>query len=89
MADWKNPTDEERVRDSVRKIVDAAEDASKTNGTYLPFKYANYASRDQDPLASYGEENLRRLRDVARKYDPEEVFQRLLNGGWLLSRAGG
>lgn len=88
MADWKNPADEDRVRESVRKIVDAAEYAAKTNGTYLPFKYANYASRDQDPLASYGDENLQKLRDIANKYDPEGVFQKLLNGGWLLSKAG-
>jgi hypothetical protein len=88
MADWKNPEDEELVRNSVRKILDTAEKVLKTNGNYLPFVYANYASRDQDPLASYGRENLGKLKDIAKKYDPEAVFQTLQNGGWLLSKAG-
>ncbi|GLA55317.1 hypothetical protein AnigIFM63604_001964 [Aspergillus niger] len=87
-ADWKNIQDEERVREAVRKIVDAAESAAKQTGVYLPYKYSNYAAWDQDPLASYGAENVRRLKEVARKYDPEGVFQTLQNGGWLLSKVG-
>ncbi|KAL2824310.1 hypothetical protein BDW59DRAFT_180373 [Aspergillus cavernicola] len=89
MADYANISDEERVRESVRKIVDAVEEAAKAEeGVYLPFKYSNYASRDQDPLASYGEDNLRKLKEIAARYDPEGVFQILQNGGWLLSTAG-
>ena len=88
MADWKTPEDEELVRNSVRKILDTAERVSKKNGTYLPFVYSNYASRDQDPLASYGTENLQKLKDIAKKYDPDAVFQTLQNGGWLVSKAG-
>ena len=76
------------MREAVRKIVDAAESAAKRTGVYLPYKYSNYAARDQDPLASYGDENVRRLKEVARKYDPEGVFQELQNGGWLLSKVG-
>ena len=76
------------MREAVRKIVDAAESAAKQTGVYLPYKYSNYAAWDQDPLASYGAENVRRLKEVARKYDPEGVFQTLQNGGWLLSKVG-
>lgn len=86
MADWKNPADEETVRQSVRTIVDKGEEISKKNGTYIPFKYANYASRDQNPLATYGPDNLAKLKEIALKYDADEVFQKLQNGGWLLSR---
>ena len=86
MADWKNHKDEETVCRSLRTIVDKGEEISKKNGTYIPFKYANYASRDQNPLASYGPENLAKLKEIALKYDAEEVFQKQQNGGWLLSR---
>lgn len=72
--------------DASRKIVDRAETVARQNGTLLRFKYSNYASRDQDPLAGYGEESLRKLRDVAMRVDPEGVFQRLQFGGWLLYR---
>ncbi|KAF9889617.1 hypothetical protein FE257_007125 [Aspergillus nanangensis] len=88
LADYKKIEHEERVRESVRKIVDAAETTAKANGTYLPFKYSNYASRDQDPLASYGAENLQKLKDLAVKYDPQGIFQTLQSGGWLVSKAG-
>ncbi|RAK71049.1 FAD-binding oxidoreductase [Aspergillus fijiensis CBS 313.89] len=87
-ADWKHAQDEDRVRQAIRSIVDAAEAAAKEHGVYLPYKYSNYAARDQDPLAGYGAENMRRLGEVARKYDPDAVFQMLQNGGWLLSRGG-
>jgi hypothetical protein len=43
--------------------------------TYLPYMYSNYASRDQDPLASYGVENLQKPKDIAKKYDVDAVFQ--------------
>jgi len=56
-------------------------------GSHLPFVYMNDASRDQNPLASYGSASLARLKGVARAYDPLQVFQRLQNGGFLLSRA--
>ncbi|KAF8866921.1 6-hydroxy-D-nicotine oxidase [Acephala macrosclerotiorum] len=87
MADFKNLADEEAVRSSCRAIVSIGEEIAKKNGTHIPFIYANYASRNQNPLRSYGEENFGKLKGVAEKYDPEEVFQKLQNGGWLLSKA--
>lgn len=88
LADYTNPTDAPRVQAAMRKIVDTVDEVAKKNGSYLPFRYANYAAPDQDPLASYGEKNLSRLREIAETYDPEGVFQVLQNGGWLVSRAG-
>lgn len=87
MADWKNLADEEKVRASCRAIVSKGEEVAKKNGTHIPFLYANYSSRDQNPLKSYGADNFGKLQDVARKYDPKEVFQKLQNGGWLISKA--
>lgn len=86
MADWKNAHDTDVVRASCKAIVDKCEEISKRNGTYLPFRYANYASVDQNPLSTYGADNLQKLKDIALKYDPDGVFQKLQNGGWLVSR---
>ncbi|KAK3325029.1 hypothetical protein B0H66DRAFT_491692, partial [Apodospora peruviana] len=44
--------------------------------------YLNYADRSQDVIGSYGEENVRKIRDVAARYDSKEVFQRLCPGGF-------
>jgi len=87
MADWKNVEDEQVVRKACREIIERAESIAKKNNTYLPYQYSNYASRDQNPLASYGDHNLVKLKEIALCYDPEQVFQTLQNGGWLLSRA--
>ncbi|KAK9320290.1 hypothetical protein V1517DRAFT_329747 [Lipomyces orientalis] len=88
LADWTIAEDEARVREAVRKIVGATEDTAKKNGMYIPFKYSNYFAPDQDPLASYGTENIQKLQEIALQYDPDGVFQKLQNGGWLLSRTG-
>jgi len=88
LAEWSDPSDEDRVRAGVKKLIDTAEKVSKEHGTYLPYRYANYSSRDQDPIASYGEENVEKLREIAKRYDSEGVFQKLQNGGWLLSNVG-
>lgn len=51
----------------------------------LQWTYLNYADRSQDPLASYGVENVRFMKDVAAKYDPDQVFQTLCPGGFKIS----
>lgn len=53
----------------------------------MQFDYMNDCTRDQNPLASYGEKNLKKLKKIASKYDPKGFFQKKQNGGFLLSRA--
>lgn len=49
--------------------------------------YLDYADGSQNPLRGYGAANLRKLREVARKYDSEAVFQTLVPGGFKLDAA--
>ncbi|KAK4214117.1 hypothetical protein QBC37DRAFT_421736 [Rhypophila decipiens] len=51
---------------------------------YLDWEYINYADASQDPLRSYGKANVDRLKAVARKYDPQQVFQKLCMGGFKI-----
>nr|ANM86476.1 putative 6-hydroxy-D-nicotine oxidase [Cladonia uncialis subsp. uncialis] len=53
----------------------------------LDWIYMNYADKSQNPLASYGPENVKKLKDAAAKYDPEQVFQKLCPGGFKISKA--
>ncbi|OJJ62434.1 hypothetical protein ASPSYDRAFT_142902 [Aspergillus sydowii CBS 593.65] len=87
-GDYKDPSHEPRVREALKRIVDVAEETAEKEGALVSYKYVNYASRDQDALASYGSGNIQRLKEVAMKYDPSGVFQDLQAGGWLLSRVG-
>lgn len=54
---------------------------------YHPFLFANYAGPFQDVVNSYGDSSVRFLSEVADKYDPEHVFQRLQPGGFKLGIA--
>ncbi|KAI0201522.1 hypothetical protein F4808DRAFT_450194 [Astrocystis sublimbata] len=60
--------------------------ASEVEGGVLEWTYLNYADRSQDPLGSYGAANVKKLKGVAAKYDPNGVFQRLCPGGFKVSQ---
>lgn len=55
-------------------------------GSYIDYIYQNDASRDQNPIATYGAENIAKLKEIAAKYDPDQVFQKLQRDGFLLSK---
>ena len=46
----------------------------------------NDASYTQSPLQGYGPESLASLSATSHKWDPEGVFQKLQNSGFLLSK---
>ncbi|OAL23718.1 hypothetical protein AYO20_10923 [Fonsecaea nubica] len=55
----------------------------------VDYLYANYADMTQDPLGSYGPENVAFMKEVARKYDPEVFWQKRVPGGFKISRVAG
>ncbi|KAI5857322.1 FAD binding domain-containing protein [Durotheca rogersii] len=59
---------------------------SQSLGGDKEFVYLNYAYGFQDPVGSYGAENIQHIRDVAAKYDPTGVFQKRIPGGFKISR---
>ena len=52
------------------------------------FQYINYSFQDQDPLGGYGRTALNKIKAASEKYDPSQVFQRLVPGGFKLRNAG-
>ena len=82
----RTPEQEAFVHPKVQAWVQAVKEFAATivDGN-LDWIYLNYADKSQDPLASYGIENLKKMRKVAAKYDPEQVFQKLCPGGFKLS----
>ncbi|KAK4455182.1 hypothetical protein QBC34DRAFT_465219 [Podospora aff. communis PSN243] len=61
--------------------------ASTIEGGVQDWVYLNYADGTQDPIGSYGAENVQKIREVAAKYDPLGAFQTLCPGGFKLSRS--
>ncbi|PWY93673.1 FAD-binding domain-containing protein [Aspergillus sclerotioniger CBS 115572] len=84
LAYWKDREDDEHIMGLMKDTLGRIEADAKEKGQAVGFTFMNYASGFQDPVASYGVENVSRLQGVSRKYDPEGVFQRLVPGGFKL-----
>jgi hypothetical protein len=61
---------------------------SKSIGADNEYIYLNYANSNQDPLSTYGSENVEYIRAVAKKYDQTGVFQTQVPGGFKISAVG-
>ncbi|KAK8043985.1 oxidoreductase [Apiospora rasikravindrae] len=83
---WTESTDDERVQNAGRALIEAIDKGLKEIGAHDPFVYLNYAAPWQDPIASYGPGNVEKLRKVADEVDPHEVFARQVPGGFKIQR---
>ncbi|KAG9194833.1 hypothetical protein G6011_04868 [Alternaria panax] len=70
--------------EALKDLIKLVEGLTKKEGVFHRYKYLNFAASFQDPLASYGENELEMVRKVARKYDPKGVFQTQVPGGFKL-----
>lgn len=81
---WKKAEDDELMRTVGRELREKSEAAAKEMGLLHRYKYINYAEESQDAYRGYGEENLKWLKQVQRKYDPEGIYTKGgLNSGWF------
>ncbi len=83
-ATWDTPTDDAQIASVAKSLNGAIVDAAKAKGLFNRWIYLNYAADFQDPIGGYGAENGARLRAVSRKYDPDQVFQKNVPGGFKL-----
>lgn len=81
---WTDKKDDERVLDFMKTALGRIEESAEAKGQRVPFVYWNYAYSHQNALQSYGEENVRKLRETSRKFDPDGVFQVGCSGGFKL-----
>lgn len=81
---WADKKDDERMTTFMKKALKRIEQNAETRGQLIPFIYWNYSFSHQDPLRSYGEENVRKLREASKKYDPKGLFQVACAGGFKL-----
>ncbi|RYP80488.1 hypothetical protein DL770_006205 [Monosporascus sp. CRB-9-2] len=78
---WWNEADDDVAYDATEALLAKINKEAKADGIFLDYIFINDASNRQPVLASYGPENVQKLRDVKQAYDPAEVFQRLVPGG--------
>lgn len=83
-ATWTDKSDDATIEKTARDLFSAIEDQARRLGVYEPFIYLNYAAPWQDPIASYGEDIVERLKLVSKKVDPRGIFQFGVPGGFKI-----
>ncbi|KAJ9315388.1 CAZyme family AA7 [Paecilomyces variotii] len=83
---WKDTVDDSLFDSLGKAAIEQLDAYAKELGADNEWIYLNYADVSQNPLRSYGEENLAEIRRVAEKYDPEHVFQYQVPGGFKVGR---
>ena len=85
---WPNAEQDKLFKSQDKWIRAELASYAKSIGADNEFIYLDYADDDQDPLLSYGLENVRKIAAAAKKYDPCGVFQKLMPGGFKISKVG-
>lgn len=57
---------------------------AEKRGLLLGYLSMSFANASQEVLRSYGATNVKKLQETAAKYDPDGLFQKLQNDGFLL-----
>ncbi|POS76992.1 oxidoreductase [Diaporthe helianthi] len=83
-ASYSNEADVLKVEQAGKAMLAGIEEDARKLNLFDPYVYLNYAASHQDPIASYGEENVERLRSIAKAVDPEGVFRTQVPGGFKI-----
>ena len=83
---WQGAEQDALFQQAGADLVDRIRAYAVSIGANNPYLYLDYADITQDPLASYGAENVKKMRAAAKKYDPQGVFQNLVPGGFKISK---
>jgi hypothetical protein len=87
-AEWLGLDDEDAaIHKAVCTISERTKGLARDRDLLLDFILPTFAGKKQNVMRSYGEDNVRKMKEVAAKYDPDGVFQKLQNDGFLLRKA--
>ncbi|KAI1495728.1 hypothetical protein F5X99DRAFT_108175 [Biscogniauxia marginata] len=81
---WEDSSQDSTIHEISDRITQRCTQAAQEKNLLLPYLFMNTAGQNQDVLESFGAENVDYIKTVAAKYDPEQVFQNLQNGGFLV-----
>ncbi|KAF2500732.1 FAD-binding domain-containing protein [Lophium mytilinum] len=77
---WESSTRDQHFHDEFQSLESLFRKEAESSGLLHPFVYLNYAASWQKPFESYGDRNLKRLKDVRGRFDPDGVFTKLQPG---------
>ncbi|KAI1390253.1 FAD-binding domain-containing protein [Hypoxylon trugodes] len=70
----------------LKEMFDDIKSYAKSVDKHVDYLYLNYCDGSQNPMGSYGEENIKKMREASAKYDPTGVFQERVPGGYKISK---
>ncbi|KAI1841225.1 hypothetical protein JX266_012614 [Neoarthrinium moseri] len=82
----KTQEEENDARAQMIEMRRAWQEENVKDGIDFAWEYLGYADGTENVLASYGEANVKFLKEVAQKFDPEEFFQKWMPGGFKISK---
>lgn len=82
---WEDSADDEIILVWSKKVVEDLHETNIAKGLASSEIYMGDAADWQDPIASYPEHNIARMKAVRSKYDPELIFKKLVVGGFKLA----
>ena len=84
-AQWVSSLSDSKVMTALYKLLSEGVQEAKSRGIFNDFIYFNYAEKAQKPISSYGSANKAYLQQVSQQYDPNQVFQNAVPGGFKLA----
>ena len=79
-AFWPNASAESDVEATAQSALLRWESMAREKGLLQDFQYFNYAASSQNPVQSYGLDNLEFLKHVSKKYDHAQILQNRVGG---------
>lgn len=83
---WQGAEQDALFQQAGADLIERTRAYAVSTGADNPYLYLDYADITQDPLASYGAENVEKMKTAAEKYDPNGVWQRQVPGGFKISK---
>lgn len=83
-VNWDVAKDDELVNMTTRKTIEITDQVAKSDGTGHRCRCLKYCATWQKLFETYGENNLRFLKEVSRRYNPDGLFQWGFVGGFKL-----
>lgn len=87
VIEWNEAVDDAEAERVAGEFREGLEQMATEQGQILDFLFMSDCNKDQRVLASYGADNLKKLSDIAAKYDKKSIFQNLQNDGFLLRKS--
>ncbi|KAL8990448.1 MAG: hypothetical protein Q9177_000898 [Variospora cf. flavescens] len=81
---WNLAKDDAYVYALIKETYEKVDRLTKSRGLYDPFIFLNDALPGQKVMRSYGAESFARMQGISRKYDPTQMFQKQVPGGFKL-----